>query len=198
MPYKYIGRKTDFLGKTLWEIVGNLKNFGVGRIIVRSRFERYPEKCYMKILKVETLPNPEKPTYDDVRLVKVWMENTFRGVTYTEPLEIQNTSGKSDYRLIPKDEEEQYCKTTAKEYTKILPKTMEFPPLLKELLIRNQESKGRTSEEPKLEIFYNQTSLKKTYRVAKDGEKPTVELSTGLGTPISSAYYKNVKINSQC
>jgi small subunit ribosomal protein S34 len=30
---KYIGRKTDFRGKSLWEIVGNLKNFGVGRVV---------------------------------------------------------------------------------------------------------------------------------------------------------------------
>lgn len=54
---KYIGRKTDFKGKTLWEIVGSLKNFGVGRIVVRSMFERYPEKSFMKILKVEALPH---------------------------------------------------------------------------------------------------------------------------------------------
>lgn len=54
---KYIGRTTDFKGKTLWEIVGNLKNFGVGRVVVRSMFERYPEPSYMKIVKVETLPN---------------------------------------------------------------------------------------------------------------------------------------------
>lgn len=51
---KYVGRTTDFKGKTLWEIVGSLKNYGVGRLIVRSVFQRYPEPCYMKILKVET------------------------------------------------------------------------------------------------------------------------------------------------
>lgn len=54
---KLIGRKTDFKGKTLWEIVGNLKNFGVGRVVVRSMFERYPEKSFMRILKVEAVPN---------------------------------------------------------------------------------------------------------------------------------------------
>jgi len=54
---KLVGRTTDFKGKTLWEIVGNLKNFGVGRIVVRSMFERYPESSYMKIVKVEALPN---------------------------------------------------------------------------------------------------------------------------------------------
>lgn len=64
MPYKYIGRTTDFRGKSLWEILGNLKNFGVGRILVRSRFERYPEPSYIKVLKVETLPQPENPSLD--------------------------------------------------------------------------------------------------------------------------------------
>jgi len=57
MPIKYVGRTTDFKGKTLWEIVGNLKNFGVGRIVVRSTFERYPERSYLKICKVEALAN---------------------------------------------------------------------------------------------------------------------------------------------
>lgn len=64
MPYKYIGKTTDFRGKTLWEICGNLKNFGIGRIVVRSRFERYPEPCYLKILKVQTDPEPENPSMD--------------------------------------------------------------------------------------------------------------------------------------
>ena len=57
MPIKYVGRTTDFKGKTLWEIVGNLKNFGVGRVVVRSIFERYPEPSYLKICKVEALAN---------------------------------------------------------------------------------------------------------------------------------------------
>lgn len=57
MPYKYIGKTTDFKGKTLWQILGNLKNFGVGRIVGRNMFQRYPEPCYIKIRKVETLPN---------------------------------------------------------------------------------------------------------------------------------------------
>lgn len=61
MPIKLIGRPTDFKGKTLWEILGNLKNFGVGRLVIRNRFQRYPEPCYMKILKVAPMPIPDKP-----------------------------------------------------------------------------------------------------------------------------------------
>ena len=60
MPIKYIGRTHDFKGKSLWEILGNLKNFGVGRIVVRNRFvQRYSEPTYHRILKVEALPAPK-------------------------------------------------------------------------------------------------------------------------------------------
>ena len=55
---KLIGRTTDFQGKTLWEILGNLKNFGVGRYVARNKFQRYPEPSYMKIVKVEAQPVP--------------------------------------------------------------------------------------------------------------------------------------------
>lgn len=50
---KYIGRKTDFKGNTLWEIVGDLKDYGVGRLVIRNMFQRYPEPCYLRILKVQ-------------------------------------------------------------------------------------------------------------------------------------------------
>lgn len=65
MPYKYIGRSTYFKGKSIWEIVGNLKNFGVGRILVRSRFEsQYTEPSYIRIKKVEAKQNPENVSID--------------------------------------------------------------------------------------------------------------------------------------
>lgn len=54
---KLIGRTSDFKGKPLWEIIGNLKNFGVGRLVYRQMFQRYPEPSFMKILKVEAQPN---------------------------------------------------------------------------------------------------------------------------------------------
>lgn len=54
---KYIGRTTDFCGKSLWEIVGNLKNFGIGRVVKRQMFERYQEPSYLRILKVEAVPH---------------------------------------------------------------------------------------------------------------------------------------------
>lgn len=58
----YVGKKSNCVGKTLWEIVGNLKHFGVGRIILRNNeIKKYPEPCFMKILDVKAEPNEVPP-----------------------------------------------------------------------------------------------------------------------------------------
>ena len=56
MPYKYIGHQKGYLGKSLWEILGNLKNFGVKRMVVRHILQKNPEPSYLQILKVQALP----------------------------------------------------------------------------------------------------------------------------------------------
>lgn len=60
---KYIGRTNDFSGKTMWEILANLKDFGVGRLVQRNMFNRYPEPSYFRIIKVEALPLPSKVSF---------------------------------------------------------------------------------------------------------------------------------------
>lgn len=159
MPYKFIGRTTEYCGKSLWEIVGNLKDFGVGRIFVRNRFERYPEKSWFKILQVETNEAPKDvPLYAfDVsisihllhqanirnlffiifmlqtpRLVSIKCEKYWRGQKLSEPIYISGGSYKPDYRLIPKTEETDYCQVIETAEKKApLPLTVDFPPLLR-------------------------------------------------------------------
>lgn len=59
---KYVGKQSELVGKTLWEIVGNLKDFGVGRIIVRNSYaNRYAEPCFMRIREVKAEPNEVPP-----------------------------------------------------------------------------------------------------------------------------------------
>ncbi|PSN53237.1 hypothetical protein C0J52_07983 [Blattella germanica] len=190
MPIKYVGRTTDFKGKTLWEIVGNLKNFGVGRVVVRSIFERYPEPSYLKICKVEALAN------EDPRKVRIWAEKVFRGRKYKNIVQVCSVSYKPDYRLLHKDEEEAYCKTDTivpLEKTKILPQTIPFPPLLKELILNNFRAKGKTiTDEPQLKVSYTLTR-DGIYRKAKEGEEPTEKFEPGIGTPISPELYANVQ-----
>lgn len=50
MPIRYIGRETSYKGKFLFHILCNLKNFGIGRMVVRKSFlERWPEPSYFVI-----------------------------------------------------------------------------------------------------------------------------------------------------
>ncbi|KAF5269994.1 hypothetical protein FQR65_LT05793 [Abscondita terminalis] len=186
MPIKYVGKSLDFKGKTLWEIVGNLKNFGVGRVVVRSMLERYPEPSYLKIVKVETLPNPETNTPDDTRKVQVWVEKTFRGRKYPDLIPMMGATYKADYRLLPKDEVEEYCKCDSPRiHNKILPKTTTFPPLLRELIVREMKAKGEPIEEPQLPLVYTQ-ARDSFYRAAEAHEVPNSELQKGFGPPVTS------------
>ncbi|XP_019560046.2 uncharacterized protein LOC109428689 [Aedes albopictus] len=178
---KYIGRTTDFKGKTLWEIVGNLKNFGVGRVVVRSMFERYPEPSYMKIVKVETLPNEE------TRKVKVTVEKTFRGRTYPKLVEINSVSYKADYRLLHKHEEESYCKAVPRE-EKVIPREIDLPPLLREFV---QKETGKDAPKIAIKLKPGHNNI---YRLANEGEKPTVDVSMGIGNPASPRLYANCEL----
>jgi len=61
MRIQYVGLKTTFEGKRLFDILCRLKNFGVGRVVVRSHFlKQYPEPSYFVITKV--VPDMSNPT----------------------------------------------------------------------------------------------------------------------------------------
>lgn len=54
MLIKYVGRPSPWKGKTLYNIACSLKNRGEGRVVIRwSLANRYPEKCYYRLTKVE-------------------------------------------------------------------------------------------------------------------------------------------------
>ncbi|KAK0162264.1 hypothetical protein PV327_008616 [Microctonus hyperodae] len=199
MRYELIGRKTTFKGKSLWEILGNLKNYGVGRIVIRQRFQRYPEPCYLRIVKVGTLPQPPKEPYELTKInkpldrtVQVLVEDVFRGRKFRDLVHLEETTYKTDYQLIPKDEEYKYTIDKKKDDI-ILPRTMELPPLLREIIIRNMKAKGQEdTEEPQLPLVYNLKG-NKCSRIAEEGEKPTVTFEMGLGKPALPHLYANVK-----
>ncbi|XP_029041779.1 28S ribosomal protein S34, mitochondrial [Osmia bicornis bicornis] len=189
MPIKYVGRTTTFKGKPLWEIVANLKNHGVGRMVIRSRFQRYPEPCFMRILKVAALPDTTKHPHEG-RKVMALVEKTFRGKKSTKPIQIDSATPKADYVLIPKDEEYRFLNDLQPEL-KIMPATVEFPPLLKEML-RLEARKQNKTDIPKLPLKYNFTG-EKNYRLAKEGETPTVDVTMGLGKPATPHLYADIK-----
>ncbi|KAG6794380.1 hypothetical protein HZU73_09944 [Apis mellifera caucasica] len=190
MVIKYIGRKHYLKGKPLWEILGNLKNHGVGRMIIRNTQQRYPEACYMKILKVAALPDTSKH-FHDPRNVVVLVEQVFRGKKLPLPVQIDTVTFKPDYMLIPKDQEANYINRTKQPIQKIMPRTTNFPPLLKEILMRQKNLKEESSD-LKLTIKYAPLGIK-NYKIAEEGETPTVNIEIGLGEPASPSLYANIK-----
>jgi small subunit ribosomal protein S34 len=119
--------------------------------------------------------------------VRVLAERVFRGKQFEKPVWIERVSYKPDYRLLSKKEEAEYCKLVPQQ-EKILPTHMELPPLLKEFLIKET---GR--EDHKMRIKHK-PSMYKTSRLAKDGEKPNVEVTLGLGKPWSPKLFEGVQL----
>ncbi|XP_037933517.1 uncharacterized protein LOC119668162 [Teleopsis dalmanni] len=177
---KLIGRKTDFRGESLWDVLSNLRNFGVGRLVIRNMFQRYPEPCYYKILNVEAFPAPTNP--HEPRKSIVTVEKTWRGVTSPKPVTIFSTSYKCDYELVPKEEEGKYLSNSKKIEEKILPNKIDMPPLLREFVTQETGEKN-----PMLKLHFKKTH-NKFVRVAEEGEKPNVQISMGIGKPKSSLY----------
>ncbi|XP_060827274.1 uncharacterized protein LOC132913202 [Bombus pascuorum] len=186
MVIKYIGRTHTFKGKPLWEILGNLKNHGVGRIVIRSAQQRYPEASYMRILKVVGLPDTSKHIHDP-RKVMVLVEKVFRGQKSPILVQMDGATYKPDYVLIPKDQETKYTNETKVQELRIMPQTTDFPPLLKKMLIEKQGN-----PDLKLKLVYSTLGIK-SYRVAEENETPTVEIKVGLGNPVSPSLYDNIK-----
>ena len=70
MPRVYIGRTHDLYGKSLWELLCNLKDFGVGRVIKRTKLNRrYPEASWFRVISAQ-------PEMDQVRPHRLVLGNT--------------------------------------------------------------------------------------------------------------------------
>ncbi|CAL7941479.1 unnamed protein product [Xylocopa violacea] len=191
MPIIYVGRTHNQVGKALWEIVGNLKNHGVGRMIIRNNEQKYPEASYMRILKVVGLQDTSTHIHNP-RQVMALVQKTFRGKTVSEPFQIDVTSCKTDYMLVPKDQEAKYLNSTQQPTVRIMPRTTDFPPLLKTILILNSKLINKDIPDLKLKIVYNLSGIK-NYKVAEEGETPTETVSVKLGKPASPSLYADIK-----
>lgn len=195
MSIKYIGRTTDFCGKTLWEIVGNLKNYGVGRLVYTQKLLRYPEPSYYKILKVTPIQhdgNLENP-HENFRKVIVLVANVFRGRLDPEVREIFSTSYKPDFRLVPKHEEQDWInKTLAVERNvKYADPWIDMPPLLKEVVARDLELAGQTvtPDKLRLRLSFRQTA-NNMVREADEDHPAEIKFDSFFGTPLNPELYQ--------
>lgn len=123
------------------------------------------------------------------RKVKVWVEKTFRGRTLEKPVEICSTSYKADYLLVPKEQEATVCRPLGEPIAeRILPQTVDMPPLLREFVERETGQRN-----PQLPIIIK-PNREKIARLARDGETPNVSVSMDLGKPISPRLYKGLDV----
>ncbi|CAK9834457.1 hypothetical protein ANTRET_LOCUS10983 [Anthophora retusa] len=163
------------------------------KIVIRSNEQRYPEASYMRILKVVALPNTSQH-FHDPRSVMVLTDKIFRGKRSPEPFQIDCVSVKADYVLIHKDHEKKYTSATAIPPQRVMPRTADLPPLLKEILIREAQQMKQENPDLKLKLVYNFSGFK-NYRIAEEGETPTVEIGMQLEKCANPALYANIKEN---
>ena len=103
-----------------------------------------------------------------------WGLRTFRGV---ELGEYRIDAGlKADWILIPKDEEESFCKIDAKHEMRKsnIPQHIQFPPLLEALVRQELEARGEDASKPlKLPIFIHKGVVSRI-KQGEDGETRAV------------------------
>lgn len=125
--------------------------------------------------------------YQD-RKVKVIVEQTFRGKQRAKPLNIYGTSYKADYQLVPKDQEFKYLAPVKTKDAPILPRHMEFPPLLRQFIVKET---GNPNPLVAVKLHKTQTA---TARIAEEGEQPNIEIGMGFGKPLCANMYKGLDV----
>uniref|UniRef100_A0A1I7X252 TM2 domain-containing protein n=1 Tax=Heterorhabditis bacteriophora TaxID=37862 RepID=A0A1I7X252_HETBA len=132
-------------GKFLWELLCQLRKFGVGRIVTKNEWLRkWPNQTsYMKIVRVQ--PAMDRWLFGG----KLWAEWTFRGKNLGV-YEFSNNLNRSDWKLIHRHEEESFtaCKNSMANIT--LPSSFPLPPLQVLFAKKNCEKNGTKFTEKNL------------------------------------------------
>jgi len=171
MPiYKYFGAPARYHGKSLFHIICNLKDFGKGRIITRAAFSKDEKPSFYRILFAQ--PLMDQKTEEGRAIV----EKVRNGVRYTEPVDLSQIAALSDFLLVPKHLEKEFCKwESLRDYSPeqdyvVEPKYYTMPPLLRLVMEREMRSRG---EEPREESFllpHYKTFSTKNMEVLEEGK----------------------------
>ncbi|XP_071813886.1 small ribosomal subunit protein mS34-like [Apostichopus japonicus] len=133
-------------GKNLFEILNQLPNFGVGRIVTLGRWQHFtPERpSYYKITRVKLDCSKENLNHGEA-----WGVPTIKGYS-KDGLEVKIKEWHlNEWKLIRKSEEEDFCSYTPKaEDFKQVPKYVRMPPLLEELVYQEKKAKGEDVSKP--------------------------------------------------
>lgn len=178
----YYGKRTNFVGKTLFEILANLRNFGVNRMLIKHE---------------ETLLYPGKTSYYIVKKVEpvmdeklqegcIYAERIFKGARVPGLSFVDDESWHTDWQLVPKHEE---CKYRIEnppifESAAMKPGNLRVPPLMDAYLKRHLKNKGLTVPAETVEIPLN-------YRPSD------IDYGVDVSQPIKSILAKKFRQNNK-
>lgn len=199
----YYGRKTDLVGKTLFEILANIRNFGVGRMLIKQEelLKNPGQKCYYIVKKVE-------PVMDDkLQEGAIYAERVFRNAKVPELVFVDEESWHTDWQLIPRHEEHKYQMRPEElvehghpSTVTVLPRWMESPPLMDVFLRRHFKArKGTDSAQVNLDtplinirMHYEMSRMsrpERRFRVAEEGEEADVDINKPIQKLLSRRFY---------
>uniref|UniRef100_A0A6G1S4C8 28S ribosomal protein S34, mitochondrial n=1 Tax=Aceria tosichella TaxID=561515 RepID=A0A6G1S4C8_9ACAR len=146
----YYGKKTKFVGKTLFEILANLRNFGLNRMLIKQEeLLLHPGKSsYYVVKKVE-------PVMDDkLQEGAIYAERIFKGAKMPGLVMVDDTTWHTDWQLIPKHEESKYKVENPPEFqpAEIDRNSFEVPPLMDAFLKRHLKNKGQRVPQERIQI----------------------------------------------
>ncbi|EGT51950.1 hypothetical protein CAEBREN_04842 [Caenorhabditis brenneri] len=124
-------------GKFLFEILSQLRNFGVGRLVTKNEWTRkWPNNpSYMKILRAE--PGMDRWLFEG----KVYAEWVFRGKNLGV-YEFSKDLNRSDWQLIHKHQEKSYTTCSTPMEPLVLPDSFPLPPLQVHLSQKSAKKNG--------------------------------------------------------
>ena len=159
MPYVYVGHPSVYTGKRLFKILCELKNYGQGRIVYRTTEQGQAKPSFYRIL----LAQPEMdPNFEKGRVVA---EKVFNGLRRQKPCILSDDAQFPDFNLVPKSEEDNFCKWNELRYFDVekdaeaKPKYFEMPPLLKLYLEQIHNKKLEDSRVPAEKIYTTEHRL---------------------------------------
>lgn len=198
----YYGKKTNFVGKTLFEILANLKNFGVNRMLIKQEelLQNPRKRCYYIVKKVE-------PVMDEkLQEGAIYAERVYRDAKVPGLVFVDDESWHTDWQLIPKDEEHKYRIDPAdlKEHghpstVTVMPRWLQVPPLMDVFLRRHYQMRGGVTLAPvkmdtspmQIRMDYPLQRLEKPherYRIAEEGEETELTFNRPMKTLLAEQF----------
>lgn len=198
----YYGKKTSLVGKTLFEILANLRNFGINRMLIKQEelLKNPGERCYYIVKKVE-------PVMDDkLQEGAIYAERIFKGAKVPGLVFVEEESWHTDWQLIPRHEEAKHRIAADKllehghpsTYT-VLPRWLEVPPLMDRFLRRHYKARGGVTAAPvkldtrliNIKMHYDFEKINQPHtlhRIAEEGEESPLDYNAPMASLLPPQY----------